>query len=84
MKAKNIPYPIALIIKICLDLLLLMELTIVEEIDKSGNVIFILYILYNPHPIATNDANNTKYVATANLCNAGIAAGVIIIVSFFA
>lgn len=84
VKAKNNPYPIALITKICFALLLLMDLAMTERMVVSVDKIFFLYVLYNPHPIATNDANNMTYVATASLCNAGIAAGVIVRLLFFA
>ena len=70
--------------KICFDLLLCMAFAMIDEIVESADVIFVLYILYSPQPIAANEENNTRYVATASLCNAGIAEGVIIKLSFFA
>ncbi len=70
--------------KICFALLLLIEFAITERIVVSTDEIFARYVLYNPHPIATNDVNNTINVAIANLCNAGMAAGVIIRLLFFA
>ena len=84
VKAKNTPYPIALITKICFALLLFMELAMIDKIVESDAAIFDLYTLYNPHPIAPNAKNSTTQVAIANLCNAGMAAGVIIKLLFFA
>src|SRR5574337_91706 len=84
VNAKNIPYPIELMIKICFALLLCMAFAMIDDVVESECVIFVLYNLYRPHPIDPNDASNTRYVATASLCKAGIAAGVIIKLSFFA
>ena len=61
-----------------------MAFAIIEEMVESEDTIFDLYTLYKPHPIAANPTNSTTYVATANLCNAGMAAGVIIRLLFFA
>ena len=71
-------------IKICFDLLLCIAFAIIDVMVESVDEIFVLYVLYNPHPIEANDANSTRYVATARFCNAGIAAGVIIKLLFFA
>lgn len=70
--------------KICFDLLLCIAFAIIDVMVESVDEIFVLYILYSPQPIDTNDANSTRYVATARFCNAGIAAGVIIKLLFFA
>ena len=71
-------------IKIFFDLLLFIALDMTEISDESDDIIFVLYVLYSPHPIAKKDANNTTYVAIANLCNAGMAPGVMIKLLFFA
>ena len=60
-----------------------MAFAIIDDMVESADVIFVLYILYSPQPIAANDAKSTRYVATARFCNAGIAAGVIIKLLFF-